>query len=174
MIILISLIGGILFNIFTDDDTFHTITTSSPDLLIAIFLPVLVFELAYRIEYHALMKSLYTILILSIVGYFISLFSISIVNKYLFFFQQWTFLQCFMLGIILSATRPVKLMRSAGLYFVFDNSYSHLISIDYGKTKRLKVILEGETMINNCLTVILYNSTKTFVIHDQTWHSMMR
>jgi len=115
VIIFIGFIGGILFNIFSDDDTFLMITTSSPDLLVAIFLPILVFESAYRIEYHAFMKSLYFILILSVVGYFISLFSISILNKYLFFFQQWNFLQCLTLGIILSATRPVTLLRPAGL-----------------------------------------------------------
>jgi NhaP-type Na+/H+ or K+/H+ antiporter len=114
VIIFISFIGGILFNIFIHDDTFLILTTSSPDLLIGIFLPILVFESAYRTEYHAFIKSLYSILFLSIIGYFISVFSITILNKYLFFFQHWTFLQCLALGMILSATRPVTLMRPAG------------------------------------------------------------
>jgi NhaP-type Na+/H+ or K+/H+ antiporter len=140
----------------------------------AIFLPILVFESAYRTEYHAFMKSLYSILLLSVVGYFISLFSISILNKYLFFFQQWNFLQCLTLGIILSATRPVTLMRPAGWFtIVFYCSNPNLISIDYGKTKRLSIILEGETVINNCLAIILFNNIKNFVVNDQTWHSMI-
>ncbi|CAF3451404.1 unnamed protein product [Rotaria sp. Silwood1] len=155
LIILIGFIGGILFNIFTKDDTFLTITTSSPDLVVGIFLPALVFESAYRIEYHAFMKSLYSILLFSIVGYFISLFSISTLNKCLFLFQQWTFLQCLILGIILSATRPITLMRQA----------------DYGKTKRLSIILEGEAIINNSLAIILFNAIKSFVVDDQLWHT---
>jgi len=174
VILLIGFIGGILFNIFSDDDTFIILITSSPDLLMAIFLPILVFESAYRTEYHAFMKSLYSILLLSIVGYFISLFSISILNKYLLFFQQWNFLQCLTLGIILSATRPVTLMRPSGWFIIlFYSSNPNLISIDYGKTKRLSIILEGETVINNCLAVILFNTIKNFVVNDQTWHSMI-
>ncbi|CAF3526435.1 unnamed protein product [Rotaria sp. Silwood1] len=157
LIILIGFIGGILFNIFTKDDTFLTITTSSPDLVVGIFLPALVFESAYRIEYHAFMKSLYSILLFSIVGYFISLFSISTLNKCLFLFQQWTFLQCLILGIILSATRPITLMRQA----------------DYGKTKRLSIILEGEAIINNSLAIILFNAIKSFVVDDQLWHTVV-
>ncbi|CAF2518125.1 unnamed protein product [Rotaria sp. Silwood2] len=163
LIILIGFIGGILFNIFTKDDTFLTITTASPDLLVGIFLPALVFESAYRTEYHAFMKSLYSILLFSIVGYLISLFSISTLNKCLFLFQQWTFLQCLMLGIILSITRPITLMRQTGLSLFF---------IDYGKTKRLSIILEGEAIINNSLAIILFNALKSFVVNDQLWHTI--
>ena len=115
VILCISLIGGILFNVLINDETFHTITTSSPDLLLAIFLPVLVFESAYRTEYHAFIKSLYSILILSMIGYFLSLIGITVLNKYLLFFQGWSLLQCVILGVILSATRPVTIMRPAGL-----------------------------------------------------------
>lgn len=82
-----------------------------------IFLPILIFESASRIEYHTLMKSFYSILFLSIIVYFISVFSITLLNKYLFFFHQWTFLQCLTLGIIFSITRPVTLMRPAGVYY---------------------------------------------------------
>lgn len=176
VIIFISFIGGILFNIFIHDNTFLILTTSSPDLLIGIFLPILVFESAYRTEYHAFMKSLYSILFLSIIGYFISVFSITILNKYLFFFQQWTFLQCLALGMILSATRPVTLMRPAGcLSSLFYNYLVRILfQLDYGKTKRLIIILESETVINNCLAIILFNSIKAFVVNDQTWHSMLR
>ena len=145
---MISFLGGILLNIFTTDETFHTIISSSPDLLVAMFLPILIFESAYRIEYHAFMKSLYFILLLSICGYFISLLSISILNKYLFYFQHWTFVQCLILGIILSVTRPVTLMHP----------------LDYGKTKRLNIILEGETVINTCLGIILFNAAKTYAV----------
>ncbi|CAF1291613.1 unnamed protein product [Adineta steineri] len=156
LIIFLGFIGGILFNIFSKDDTFVTITTTtSPDLLVAIFLPTLIFESAYRTEYHAFMKSLYSILLISIIGYFLSLFSISIMYKYLFIFQQWTFVQCLLMGIIVSTTRPVTLIRQA----------------DYGKTKRLSIILEGEAVINNSLAIILFNSIKSFVVNDQTSHS---
>ncbi|CAF1270609.1 unnamed protein product [Adineta steineri] len=75
--------------------------------------------------------------------------------KYLFIFQQWTFVQCLLMGIIVSTTRPVTLIRQA----------------DYGKTKRLSIILEGEAVINNSLAIILFNSIKSFVVNDQTSHS---
>ncbi|CAF2887026.1 unnamed protein product [Rotaria sp. Silwood2] len=132
LIILIGFIGGILFNIFTKDDTFLTITTASPDLLVGIFLPALVFESAYRTEYHAFMKSLYSILLFSIVGYLISLFSISTLNKCLFLFQQWTFLQCLMLGIILSITRPITLMRQTAIKFFKTTAIALVGGIGFG------------------------------------------
>ncbi|CAF4102233.1 unnamed protein product [Rotaria magnacalcarata] len=153
-LLLILFIGcGILFNVFSKDDTFLSITTSSPDLLAGIFLPALIFESAYRIEYHAFMKSFYSILLFSIIGYFTSLFSISIINKYLFFFQQWTFFQCLILGVILSATKPIRLMRQT----------------DYGKTKRFITILEDEAVINNSLAIILFNALKIAVVDEKTW-----
>lgn len=55
-----------------------------------------------------------------------------------------------------------------------DYFNENCIGIDYGKTKRLIVILEGETVINNCLAVILFNGIKTAVVHHQTWQSMRR
>jgi NhaP-type Na+/H+ or K+/H+ antiporter len=65
-------------------------------------------------------------------------------------------------------------MRPAGWFtIVFYCSNPNLISIDYGKTKRLSIILEGETVINNCLAIILFNNIKNFVVNDQTWHSMI-
>ncbi|CAF3376108.1 unnamed protein product [Rotaria socialis] len=153
LIICIGLIGGILFNIFSKDNTFLSITISSPDLLAGIFLPALIFESAYRVEYHAFMKSFYSILLFSIIGYFTSLFSISIINKYLFFFQQWTFFQCLILGVILSATKPITLMRQT----------------DYGKTKRFITILEDEAVINNSLAIVLFNALKIVVVNENTW-----
>ncbi|CAF1576337.1 unnamed protein product, partial [Adineta ricciae] len=156
LILLLGFIGGILFNTFSTDETFLRITTESPDLLVAIFLPTLVFELAYRIEYHAFMKSFYSILIISTIAYFVSIFCISLMNRYLFFFQHWTFLQCLILGIIVSATRPVTLMRQ----------------IDYGKTKRLNIFLEGEAMINNNLAIIMFTGMKSFVVNDELWDAM--
>ncbi|UJR30400.1 hypothetical protein I4U23_017935 [Adineta vaga] len=156
VILLLGFFGGILFNIFSNDDTFLNITTKSPDLLIAIFLPTLVFECAYRTEYHAFMKSFYIILFISSVAYFISMFSISLMNKHVFFFQQWTFLQSLILGIIVSITRSITLMRQA----------------DYGKMKRLNILFEGEAVINNSLAIILFNGMKTFVINDHIWNTM--
>ncbi|CAF1543248.1 unnamed protein product [Adineta ricciae] len=156
VILLLGFIGGILFNTFSTDETFLHFTTESPDLLMAIFLPILVFESAYRIEYHAFMKSFYSILIISTTAYLISIFCISLTNRYLFFFQHWTFLQCLILGIIVSATRPVTLMRQ----------------IDYGKTKRLNIFLEGESVINNSLAIIMFTGMKSFVVNDQLWDAM--
>lgn len=36
------------------------------------------------------------------------------------------------------------------------------------------IILEGETVVNNCLAVVLFNAIKTTVVHHQTWQSRIR
>lgn len=61
---------------------------------------------------------------------------------------------------------------SIRLAVVRDQFHENVIEIDYGKTKRLIVILEGETIVNNCLAVVLFNGFKTAVVNHQTWQSM--
>ena len=41
-------------------------------------------------------------------------------------------------------------------------------SLDYGKAKRLRVLLEGEAMINNSLAIVLFNAIKTFAIDQRS------
>lgn len=170
VILSVGLVGGVLFNIFSQDDTFVTITTASPDVHVGIFLPTLIFESAYRTEYHAFMKSISPILSISIVGYFTVVASISLVARYLFFFQQWTYLECLLLGVTVSATRPVTLMRRAGLISELLLTQAN-VCIDYGRTKRLSVLLEGETVINNSLALVLFNTLKRFTVNGQSWNS---
>jgi hypothetical protein len=54
----IGVLAGLVFQLVSDDQTFVNLTKSSPDFLLAIFLPALIFESAYRIEYHALIKDI--------------------------------------------------------------------------------------------------------------------
>ena len=112
---MIGLLGGILFNLVANDNTFLILTTSSSDFLFAIFLPVLIFESAYRIEYHSFIKSLQSIVFLSVPGYLASTIILSIWNRYIFSFQHWTYVQCLMLGIIFSVTKPVTMKYQTGL-----------------------------------------------------------
>ena len=46
------------------------------------------------------------------------------------------------------------------------------ISIDYGKSKRLRIILEGESMINTSLAILLFNKIKDFAFEQQKWNSL--
>ena len=112
VILCIGLLAGVVFHLVSDDQTFVTLTKSSPDFLLAIFLPVLIFDSAYRIEYHALIKSLYSILILSLLGYLLSLIFLTIFNRYIFVFQQWTVLQSLVLALIVSLSNHQTGARS--------------------------------------------------------------
>ena len=116
VVLLIGFLGGSLFSVFHEEDAFLTLTTLSPDFLMAISLPALIFESAYRTEHHAFIKSLWSILPLSVIGYVAVLLGLSLANKYLFAFQQWTYRRCLLLGIILSATKPVTVMQQAGSF----------------------------------------------------------
>jgi NhaP-type Na+/H+ or K+/H+ antiporter len=41
-------------------------------------------------------------------------------------------------------------------------------SLDYGKAKRLRILLGGEAVINNSLAIVLFKATKTFAIDDRS------
>ena len=114
VILCIGLLSGLVFHLISDDQTFVTLTKSSPDFLLAIFLPALIFESAYRIEYHSLIKSLYSILVLSLLGYLLSLLVLTIFNRYAFAFEQWTVLQSLVLSVIISLSKPVLINHQTG------------------------------------------------------------
>lgn len=115
----------------------------TPELLFYIFLPVLIFESAFNINIRKMLESSWTITLLSVVSVFIST---SVVAALLFFAMPLIGIQlpieiALLFGAIISATDPVAVLA---------------LFKQFGVPKRLTMIFEGESLLNDGMAMALF------------------
>lgn len=115
----------------------------TPDLLFYIFLPILIFESAYNINYKDLLKSWYSIFSLSVVWL---LFSVIIISTWMYFIFPlfWfniPFLVCLLYWSLISATDTVAVLT------MFKSIWA---------PKRLVTISEWESLFNDGTSLALF------------------
>lgn len=103
-----------------------------------VFLPALVFEAALAINVRRLLEDIAPILLLAIVGLMISTFFIGAVMSAV---SGVTLVTCLLLGAIVSATDPVAVVA---------------IFKDLGATKRLAILVEGESLFNDATAIVTF------------------
>ncbi len=109
------------------------------DLILGILIPPLVFEAAYHLNFDDLRRNLRPILILTIPGILITTF---FVGGLITLGAGFSFEIALLFGALVAATDPdavVALIRSLGV------------------PKRLQVLLEGESLLNDGTVIVLYN-----------------
>nr|XP_016446545.1 PREDICTED: sodium/hydrogen exchanger 8-like [Nicotiana tabacum] len=110
------------------------------DLLLAVFLPILIFEGAFSMEVHQIKKCMAQMLLLAGPGVLISTVLIGAAVK-LAFPYDWNWKTSLLLGAILSATDPVAVVA---------------LLKDLGASKKLSTIVEGESMMNDGAAIVVY------------------
>ncbi|KAJ8562759.1 hypothetical protein K7X08_031211 [Anisodus acutangulus] len=110
------------------------------DLLLAVFLPILIFEGAFSMEVHQIKKCMPQMLLLAGPGVLISTVLIGAAVK-LAFPYDWNWTTSLLLGAILSATDPVAVVA---------------LLKDLGASKKLSTIVEGESMMNDGAAIVVY------------------
>lgn len=114
----------------------------SPEVILYIFLPALIFESAFNIEARQLRHNLLPILILAIPGLLLSTFLIgafiSVVTS-IIFSTSIPFPAALLLGAILSATDPVAVIA---------------LFKQLGAPKRLTILVEGESLFNDATSIV--------------------
>lgn len=115
----------------------------TPDILFFVFLPVLLFESSYNLNYREMMKNWKTIGSLAVVWLIISSLIISSLLFYLFPFVwlQIPFIVCLLFWTIISATDPVAVLG------IFKNIWA---------PKRLALIFEWESLFNDGTALVLF------------------
>ena len=111
----------------------------TPELILALFVPPLVFEAAFHLNYAELQSSLPAILMLAIPGV---LLSTLIVGGLLTWLTPLRWPVALVFGALISATDPVAvvaLFRSLGL------------------PKRLRILIEGESLLNDGTAIVVFN-----------------
>lgn len=111
--------------------------TLSPDLILYVFLPTLIFESAFNLDVRQLRQNLLSVLTLAVPGL---LLSTAIIGSIITYFTPIPLLPALLLGSILSATDPVAVIA------LFKR---------LGAPQRLTILVEGESLFNDATAIVL-------------------
>ncbi|KAB2624101.1 sodium/hydrogen exchanger 8 [Pyrus ussuriensis x Pyrus communis] len=111
-----------------------------PTLLLAVFLPALLFESSFSMEVHQIKRCMVQMLILAGPGVLISTFVLGSALK-LTFPYDWSWKTSLLLGGLLSATDPVAVVA---------------LLKELGASKKLSTIIEGESLMNDGTAIVVY------------------
>lgn len=111
-----------------------------PDLLLAVFLPALLFESSFSMEVHQIKRCIIQMFILAGPGVLISTFCLGSALK-LIFPYNWSWKTSLLLGGLLSATDPVAVVA---------------LLKELGASKKLSTIIEGESLMNDGTAIVIY------------------
>lgn len=153
--LLLVLIGvGIFFGISTAENLFPAFFASenffaeflpflgnfhlSPEIVFYLFLPTLIFESAFHLRFSEVRQNLASISLLAIVSLLISAGIIAAGLHLLFHLPP---LIAFLFGVIISATDPVAVLA---------------LFKEIGAPKRLRTIIEGESLFNDGTSLVLF------------------
>ncbi|HVB55293.1 MAG TPA: Na+/H+ antiporter [Candidatus Acidoferrales bacterium] len=110
----------------------------TPDVILILFLPVLLFQGSLNINLRQLLENLSPILILATGGVVVA----TLVTGYLvFWFVGVPLMMAFLFGAIISATDPIAVLS---------------IAKEMAVSKRLAMLLEGESLFNDGTAVVLF------------------
>ncbi|MDT8407196.1 MAG: sodium:proton antiporter [Methylococcales bacterium] len=115
----------------------------TPELLFFVFLPILIFESAYNIKINEMISNYRTISLMAIFGLLISTVFIGMCLHYVFAWINFPvpIPVTLLFGAIISATDPVAVLA---------------LFKDYGAPKRLTLIFEGESLLNDGTAFALF------------------
>lgn len=108
----------------------------SPDVILFVFLPTLIFESAYHLDARQLRRNLMPVLTLAIPGL---LLSTAIIGFLIHWLTSIDLAAALLLGAILSATDPVAVIA---------------IFKQLGAPKRLTILIEGESLFNDATAIV--------------------
>jgi CPA1 family monovalent cation:H+ antiporter len=111
----------------------------TPELILSLFLPPLVFEAAFQLDLERLRKNLVTITLLAIPGVVLTMF---IVGGIIAWGTTLPLGVALIFGALVAATDPVSVVA---------------IFRKIGAPKRLEVLLEGESLFNDGTAIVLFN-----------------
>jgi monovalent cation:H+ antiporter, CPA1 family len=111
----------------------------TPELILALFVPPLVFEAAFHLHWGELRRNLPVILLLAIVGVILTTV---IVGPTLAWLTPLGFPAAILFGALIAATDPVAVVA---------------LFRSLGAPRRLSIIIEGESLLNDGTAIVVFN-----------------
>jgi CPA1 family monovalent cation:H+ antiporter len=111
----------------------------TPELILALFVPPLVFEAAFQLNFRDLRENLPAILLLAVPGVILTTL---IVGGILSFGTSLSFPVALVFGALIAATDPVAVVA---------------LFRTLGVPKRLAVLIEGESLLNDGTAIVVFN-----------------
>lgn len=148
--ILLVLVGiglSSLHQLHSGFDLFQALTIS-PDIILYIFLPALIFESSYNLDARRLMHNIGPVLTLAVPGLLISTL---VIGSIVWWATAIPFTMALLLGAILSATDPVAVIS------VFRQ---------IGAPDRLITLIEGESLFNDATSIVVAGILVSMVIEQ--------
>jgi CPA1 family monovalent cation:H+ antiporter len=122
----------------------------TPDLVIYVFLPALIFDSGLSLDARLLMKNIAPILTLAIPALLISTFLIG-VSVWLLLDIKFTVALLF--GALISSTDPVAVVA---------------LFKELGASKRLNILIEGESLLNDATAIVVFSILLDMVTGDSS------
>ena len=119
------------------------------DIILFVFLPTLIFGSALEIDVRRLLDDIAPILVLAVAGLLVSLV---VVGYALYGVSDIDLIGCLLLGAIVSATDPVAVVA---------------LFRDLGAPKRLAILVEGESLLNDATAIVLFTILSAMVVSGQ-------
>ncbi|PWB77800.1 MAG: Na+/H+ antiporter [Anaerolineales bacterium] len=117
-----------------------------PELILGIFVPPLIFEAAFHLPIKELRRNITSILALAIVGVLLTTF---LVGGIVHLGSGMDITSAIVFGSIIAATDPVAVIALFG---------------SLGVPKRLQVLLEGESLLNDGTAIVVFNIAVTAAV----------
>uniref|UniRef100_A0A2C9KDY4 Cyclic nucleotide-binding domain-containing protein n=1 Tax=Biomphalaria glabrata TaxID=6526 RepID=A0A2C9KDY4_BIOGL len=112
-----------------------------PHTIIYVFMPILIFEGSFAIDTYIFKQIFIQVLILAVPALVVMTVLLATTSLYLFKYDHWGWLVALLFGSILSATDPVAVVA---------------IMKELGTNKRLALLIEGESMLNDGTAMVCY------------------
>lgn len=110
----------------------------SPELILEIFLPPLLFEAAWNIRWRSLKENLFPVSLFAVVGVIISVVGVALALN---IFTDLSLTTALLVGASLSATDPISVVA---------------LFRELGASKRLTILMEGESLFNDGVAVVAF------------------
>ncbi len=121
----------------------------TPDLVLFLFLPALIFESALNLDARLLMKDIAPVLVLAVPA---MLISAGIIGVGLWLIQDFNIFHALLFGALISATDPVAVIA---------------LFKELGAPQRLTILVEGESLLNDATAIVFFNIILGLAITEQ-------
>lgn len=136
------------FNIFPD-------IRLTPQLIFHVLLPPLLFEAAFNLNFNELKENIKPVLIYAIIGVVIAVFVTGFIINYSLNSILGTIkiplIACLLFGAVISSTDPISVLA---------------IFKELGVPKRLSLIVDGESLFNDGISVVVYGIISTIAVSN--------